>query len=57
LICVEREQAMSHTPTVLKPVPKQLTPVRQPVRPTTNAQVLRAARPSTQLSFQFHRLP
>ena len=48
---------MSHTPTVLKPAPKQLTPVRQPVRPTANVQVLRSARPSTQLSFQFHRLP
>jgi hypothetical protein len=48
---------MSHTPTVLKPVPKQATPVRQPVRPTANVQVLRANRPSTQLSFQFHRLP
>ena len=34
---------MSHTPTVLKPVPKQATPARQPVRPTANAQVLRAA--------------
>ena len=48
---------MSHTPTVLKPVPKQATPVRVPVRPTANVQVLRANRPSTQLSFQFHRLP
>jgi hypothetical protein len=49
---------MSTTPTVLKPVPKQLTPARQPVRPTANVQVLRSARPSTQqLSFQFHRLP
>ena len=48
---------MSHTPTVLKPTPTQLTPARQPVRPTARAQVLRAARPSTQLSFQFHRLP
>jgi hypothetical protein len=41
----------------LKPAPKQFTPARQPVRPTGNAQVLRAARPTTQLSFQFHRLP
>lgn len=48
---------MSTIPTVLKPVPKQATPARQPVRPTAKAQVLRAARPSTQLSFQFHRLP
>ena len=48
---------MSHAPTVLKPTPKRLTPVRQPVRPTGNVQVLRAHRPSTQLSFQFHRLP
>jgi hypothetical protein len=48
---------MSHTPTVLKPVPKQATPVRQPVRATTNVQVLRANRSGTQLSFQFHRLP
>jgi hypothetical protein len=49
---------MSHTPTVLKPVPKQYTPARRPVLPSANAvQVLRAARPSTQLSFQFHRLP
>jgi hypothetical protein len=48
---------MSHPPTVLKPVPKQATPPRQPVRPTGNAQVLRGARPSTQLSFQFHRQP
>ena len=48
---------MSHAPTVLKPVPRQSTPARQPVRPTANAPVLRAARPSTQLSFQFHRLP
>jgi hypothetical protein len=48
---------MSTTPTVLKPVPKQATPARQPVRPTANVQVLRAVRPSTQLSFQFHRLP
>lgn len=49
---------MSHTPTVLKPVPKQFTPARAPVRPADHAvQVLRGARPSTQLSFQFHRLP
>ena len=48
---------MSHAPTVLKPAPKQFTPARQPVRPAANAQVLRANRPSTQLSFQFHRLP
>ncbi|HVQ02711.1 MAG TPA: hypothetical protein VMT14_04285 [Burkholderiaceae bacterium] len=48
---------MSHAPTVLKPVPKQATPARQPVQPTAKVQVLRANRPSTQLSFQFHRLP
>jgi hypothetical protein len=49
---------MSHTPTVLKPVAKQYTPARRPVVPSANAvQVLRAARPSMQLSFQFHRLP
>jgi hypothetical protein len=48
---------MSTTPTVLEPVPKKATPQRQPVRPTANVQVLRTARPSTQLSFQFHRLP
>ena len=48
---------MSHTPTVLKPVPKQAAPARQPVRATARVQVLRANRPSTQLSFQFHRLP
>jgi hypothetical protein len=49
---------MSRTPTVLKPVPKQHTPARRPVLPSTNpVQVLRGARPSTQLSFQFHRLP
>ena len=45
-------------PTVLKPVPKQSPPVRRAVLPSVPAgQVLRAARPSTQLSFQFHRLP
>jgi hypothetical protein len=45
-------------PTVLKPVPKQATPVRHPVLPASMpAQVLRGARPSMQLSFQFHRLP
>lgn len=49
---------MSHAPTVLKPVPKQYTPAPAPVRPKASAvQVLRGARPSTQLSFQFHRLP
>jgi hypothetical protein len=50
---------MSHAPTVLKPVPKQYTPARAPVVPTAHAgQVLRStARASTQLSFQFHRLP
>jgi len=47
-----------HTPTVLKPVPKQYTPARRAVQPTAPASpVLRAAPPSTQLSFQFHRLP
>jgi hypothetical protein len=45
-------------PTVLKPIPKQATPMRRRVLPaTTPAQVLRGARPSMQLSFQFHRLP
>jgi hypothetical protein len=48
---------MSHIPTVLKPVPKQAAPARQPVRPMAHVQVLRANRPGTQLSFQFHRLP
>jgi len=49
---------MSRPPTVLTPVPKQFTPARTPVRPTAHGQqVLRAAPPSTQLSFQFHRLP
>jgi hypothetical protein len=47
-----------HTPTVLKPVPKQYTPARRAVQPSAPAgQVLRATPPSTQLSFQFHRLP
>jgi hypothetical protein len=48
-----------HAPSVLKPVPKQFTPAREPVRPTApTAQVLRAPRSSgLQLSFQFHRLP
>jgi hypothetical protein len=47
-------------PSVLKPVPKHLTPARQPVRATASAaQVLRTTRASggLQLSFQFHRLP
>lgn len=49
---------MSRGPTVLKPVPKQHTPARAPVRPAPQVgQVLRATRPSMQLSFQFHRLP
>ncbi|HVO06049.1 MAG TPA: hypothetical protein VMT83_04630 [Burkholderiaceae bacterium] len=48
-----------HAPSVLKPVPKQFTPPREPVRPTARAaQVLRTPRASgLQLSFQFHRLP
>jgi len=48
-----------HAPSVLKPVPKQYTPARQPVRPAAPAaQVLRTTRASgMQLSFQFHRLP
>jgi hypothetical protein len=48
-----------HAPSVLKPVPKHATPVRQPVRPAAPAaQVLRTTRASgLQLSFQFHRLP
>jgi len=48
-----------HAPSVLKPVPKQFTPPREPVRPTAHAaQVLRTPRASgLQLSFQFHRLP
>ncbi|HEY6514141.1 MAG TPA: hypothetical protein VI032_19340 [Burkholderiaceae bacterium] len=46
-------------PSVLKPVPKQFTPARQPVRAAPPAaQVLRTTRASgLQLSFQFHRLP
>ena len=46
-------------PRVLKPVPKQFTPAREPVRPAAPAaQVLRTPRASgLQLSFQFHRLP
>jgi hypothetical protein len=46
-------------PSVLKPVPKHLTPARQPVRAAASvAQVLRTTRASgLQLSFQFHRLP
>jgi len=46
-------------PSVLKPVPKQFTPAREPVRPAAPAtQVLRTKRPAgMQLSFQFHRLP
>jgi hypothetical protein len=48
-----------HAPSVLKPVPKQYTPTRQPVRAAAPAgQVLRTTRASgLQLSFQFHRLP
>ena len=48
-----------HAHSVLKPVPKQYTPARQPVRPAAPAaQVLRTTRASgLQLSFQFHRLP
>ena len=46
-------------PSVLKPVPKQFTPARQPVRPAAPAsQVLRNTRCSgLQLSLLFHRLP
>jgi len=47
-----------HPPSVLKPVPKQATPARAPVRQAPAAQVLRAPRTAgLQLSFQFHRLP
>lgn len=49
-----------HAPSVLKPVAKQATAPRAPVRPTAQAvQVLRAPRAASglQLSFQFHRLP
>jgi len=49
---------MSHAPRVLKPVAKQLAPAQRPVQPAPAVvQVLRAVRASTQLSFQFHRLP
>ena len=46
-------------PSVLKPVPKQFTQAREPVRPAAPAaQVLRTTRAGgLQLSFQFHRLP
>jgi hypothetical protein len=48
-----------HAPSVLKPVPKQFIPARQPVRqPAPVGPVLRTTRASgMQLSFQFHRLP
>jgi hypothetical protein len=49
---------MSRAPRVLKPVAKQLAAVQRPVQATpASAQVLRVVRASTQLSFQFHRLP
>jgi hypothetical protein len=46
-------------PSVLKPVPKQFTPAREPVRAAAQAaRVLRTTRAGgLQLSFQFHRLP
>ena len=46
-------------PSVLKPVPKQFVPAREPLRPVSPAaQVLRTTRAGgLQLSFQFHRLP
>ena len=49
---------MSHAPTVLQPTPKKLAQPQRPVQPAQAAvQVLRVVRASTQLSFQFHRLP
>jgi len=49
-----------HAPSVLKPVAKQFTAPRAPVRPAAQVvQVLRDPRAGNglQLSFQFHRLP
>jgi hypothetical protein len=48
-----------HTPSVLKPVPKQSTPAHRTVQPApATQQVLRTTRAGgLQLSFQFHRLP
>jgi hypothetical protein len=52
------EFAMSHTLSVLQPTPKMMAPPQRPVQPTQAAvQVLRVVRASTQLSFQFHRVP
>jgi hypothetical protein len=49
---------MSHAPIVLKPTPKMTTQPQRPVQPTQAVDpVLRVLRASTQLSFQFHRLP
>jgi len=49
---------MSHAPTVLQPAPKKLSPPPQPIQARPEAApVLRLTRASTQLSFQFHRLP
>lgn len=49
---------MSQTPTVLQPAPKKMSMPPQPIRPRPEAApVLRVTRASTQLSFQFHRLP